>query len=742
MKKPNEQPRILRCPDGKILPLPIFDLVYDQIEHPEVIQQLSRNGIGTFSARTLLLIGGKQETESIRQIVEKTDVIAQHVPEAMILLSIKPEPSAEWRQKNPGELTVSEDGRYTLAPVAMKGHFRKGEVSDEEIWESAEPSVFSEKEAKDIAKAIKRLFGILQAKPYAKRLVGAFIQKYVYGEWAVPHWYPDNSKAAKTFLEKFLKEKYGNISKLREAWNEPDASFKNPPFPYRESMYHRLNLGGLAVDSQAMKDYLEAEAMAHAKKFYSCCKAVKACNPKYLGGGFFGYGHPYQTELRSFLNDDTIDFVCTPMEYFNREPGGGVSTQSPYCDMPPLHGKVFFDELDTATHIAPKVMNNVGRPHNAWESTEVMWRDTGQMLVNGHAGWYLDFGGHAGHASCSQYRKEYPRKAYSWHIAPSLLGFHKQFRQLWDKVDSFDRASVADVKVFFPRRNGRFQALGYAKRVEFPMVGLPLLECELDDLLQGYTSPGKLNILYWPASLKREEFQKLKDILENSPAHWLVYGPAALIDADVTSTPAIEKMEELTGFSLEVAWSTESALIPKAVPTGKLAKSKLLQIPYVGQSLKPFKSKNVIWLPGLDDLRKKPEPPAPSKVHWQVKITSEESLALHEDSDDVAFAVRKNSAGGQVYLYQLPCLNSNLLRVIADWAGVHLYLKEDVYLVVKRGLLLLHQARDGEYEINLPESPKKVIDLRTGKVISHKGKKLLLTGKTGSTHLLQICHKN
>jgi hypothetical protein len=53
-------------------------------------------------------------------------------------------------------------------------------------------------------------------------------------------------------------------------------------------------------------------------------------------------------------------------------------------------------------------------------------------------------------------------------------------------------------------------------------------------------------------------------------------------------------------------------------------------------------------------------------------------------------------------------------------------------------LVLLHQARAGEYALELPAKPRAVVDLCGGKPVAVKGSTLHLSGPLGTTHLIEI----
>ncbi len=734
------QPRVLRRRDGRPIPMPVFDCVHDQIEQHALIARLARNGIGTFSVRTDLPIGAEELAPGVARAVARVGVLAEHAPDACLLLSLAVRPGPSWRRAHDDELTRTADGRYALIPRRFDGHYRADEVPPERIWNEAEPSVFSVRETRDYARAFRALFRALAKEPWGDRVVGAFLHKYVFGEWAVPHWYPDRCPPARRFVKRFLRDRYGTDDALQRAWGDPAARLADPRLPVRESIYHRLDVGQIVIESQAMRDYLEAEALALAVKFRDMCRGIKACGEHLVAGGFFGYGHPYQSEIRSVLDDDAIDFVCTPMEYQNRQPGGGVSSQSPYPDMPRVHGSVFFDELDTSTHVAPEIMNNVGRPRNRRESLGVVRRDLGQMILQGHAGWYLDFAGEAGHGWGITYRKTFPRRRASYYDDPVLLKMQRRIREVWDAAETLDRAPVAEVRIFYPRQNNRIAALGHAKRIETPMAGIPIEEHALGDLLEGRVEPARVNVLWWPVLLDTAERAALARRMETSERDWIVYGPGGLVDRGCAGVPDAERTADLAGFPVDLEWLREPVVLA-ADPAGRLARSRLRALPAYGQTHKVLRSRNVPWLPGGRDLRRDPLPVEPVQNRWRLSVREApgvEVLARHGETGAPAVARRRTRAGGSVCLYALPVFNSELYRIFADWAGAHLYIEEDAYLLARRGLLLLHQARKGTYRVRLPGRPGAARDLWLDEPVPVRRGGVTLEGPAGTTHFLQL----
>ena len=198
-------------------------------------------------------------------------------------------------------------------------------------------------------------------------------------------------------------------------------------------------------------------------------------------------------------------------------------------------------------------------------------------------------------------------------------------------------------------------------------------------------------------------------------------------------------------------------------------------LPYVGQSQKLIYSKNVPFYMSGWDLQKNPEPPIEiiNSYRIGIKETKEvEILARYDNTpyayggqdlnavvripdpgrgadgggnyikrniEEPAFAARK-TANGTIYCYPLPVFNSDLFRVLAEWAGCNIYIREDAFLCATNGMLLLHQARDGKYEVHLPGKPMSVFDLIKGQSVPLEGNTVTFFGLKGDTHLIQILH--
>jgi len=114
----------------------------------------------------------------------------------------------------------------------------------------------------------------------------------------------------------------------------------------------------------------------------------------------------------------------------------------------------------------------------------------------------------------------------------------------------------------------------------------------------------------------------------------------------------------------------------------------------------------------------------------------DEILAVYPDGSP-AVAMRKTAQGNSIFV-GVPRLTTDLLRIAARTAGVHLVTQQDCNVYANGSLLVLHAADDGDREIDVGKAGD-VCDLMTGAVIG-QGPKMTLPFQRGDTRVLGIGH--
>ena len=744
------------------LPAPVFCLLHDQALHGDVVSTLYRNGIGAFAVRNGIAVGpGHEAAAAIEKAVARLSSAAAAAPGAWLMADCDFYPSESWMLAHPREGYLTADSRimvmgggggserreYVRVPGPALSDARGGRINGEDariLYGRRRVSPFSESFARAAAETFRKLMAALEKKGLVDRLWGVFIGGYVYGEWNMYLRSPDHSPAATQGFRKYLRRKYGDNRALQAAWSDQAATIAGAR-PPRE--YARTHLPPMMPESPRNADYSAAEARAMAEQFLIIAKGVRSLSPRLAVGGFFPGANPSQSEWRRLALDPAVDFMATPLAYENRGPGCGVGSQSPYCDGFSAMGKVWFDELDTRTLWAGPDNLCYGRPKTLRDSVDVLWRDAGQMLIRGHSGWWLDFGNSG-------------KPPYSWHLDAEILDFHRRFSEIWKQVGRLDRRPREDIKVFIPSAAARhFRILyhaDYQRWVEWTLLGAPV-ECEvLENLLEGKSRPGKLNVIYGASCLSPADLTRAKERLckDGSFVLWMngagLHEPGRAIDAGRAENMVPLRQEfVLLSAPLELeAKATREAGACLGIPAGlRLGQyDRVLSSGFVSSPADlgaPLKKIAVRWKMAITDpdavpLARQALPNAaleePSEDFRPERVPLEREV----EDNAVLAAMKKDARGVTHVVYNLPILNTVLFRALAQKAGCHLFTRRDDVIFASKGLVLLHAAYTGVHELYFPRTAGKVLDLRLNKPVSARNGKLTLRLRRGETRLYRL----
>ena len=265
-------------------------------------------------------------------------------PDALIFPRINVSLNEAWERRNPDELC--DEGKVELHRPCFS--------SDK--W-------FDE---------IKRLYGLaiehIEASDYADRVIG-----YQFAAGNTEEWFPHDMKGSigKRSREKF--EKYCKEEGVQ---------------PTEEEYYGFLS-------------EIVAKRICELASFTK----TKAGKDK-LVGTFYGYTFecPARTtchhSLKTVLECPDIDFLCSPVSYSkDRSLGRDHACMLP-CDSLKIHGKLYFAENDTRTHLTgvpfpelPYFQNPVFKPKRFDDTVEMLKLHYARALIHGYAHWWFDMWG-------------------------------------------------------------------------------------------------------------------------------------------------------------------------------------------------------------------------------------------------------------------------------------------------------------------------------------------------------------
>ncbi len=717
------------------LPSPVFSLGADAAMREDLVNTLRRNGVDAFSTGASLGVGACRQTDATIEVaVRRLASVARLAPGAQLVAHFLFFPAEQWLIEHPHEGFITADSRIlVLGPdgqSARRDYIRvpgpsikdvKGRTLHGEdariLYGRRRVSPFSERFAREARGSIRKFLAAMRAEGIADRLAGISMGCYLNWEWNLHMVAPDHGQRGIQGFRRYLREKYGSDKALQAAWADPSVTLRTA-LPPRE--YARMDLDPFTFGSRRQVDYQTAEARALAKQFATIAGGIKQLAPHLVVGGLFPGANGPQSEWLRLIQNPAVDFLATPLTYENRGPGGGVNSQSPFCDGFAALGKVWRDQLDTRTVVADKaVQGRYGRARTVAESVGLLWRDAGQMLVRGHHAYWVDFGNGG-------------KPPYCWHLKPALLQVHKRFGEIWRGLRDLDRRRLGEIRVFIPSEAARdFQILYPAdcqRHTEWTLVGAPVEFDALENLLAGRSRPGKLTVIYGAGCLSREQLQRLTARLRGSRSMVVWVGGAGLFEPgrmpDEYRTDSLIPLKQR--FSpLATPLEAEGEPTPEAV--------KWLGLPRdlrMGQYDRLFTS-------GFSFMSEKLNVPMKRIARrWILQVTDPSAMPLSRLTTDgtVVAAMKRTSSGTTHVVYNLPVLNSYVLRALARKAGCHLFTREDDVIYASQGLVLLHAAYSGVHTLYFPRRVA-LWDLILNRRVPLAGRHLKLKLRKGDTRL-------
>ena len=189
-----------------------------------------------------------------------------------------------------------------------------------------------------------------------------------------------------------------------------------------------------------------------------------------LVGTFYGY--TFETPARDtchhalsvVLDCPDIDFLCSPVSYAKDRALG----RDHACMLPSEslreHGKLYFAENDTRTHLTvvpfpeiPYFQNPVFKPKRFDDTAEMLKLHFARALVHGYAHWWFDMWG-------------------GWYRDETYMGELERFLEISREACEKDMGSVSGIAVFIDEgcyKYGRGNSLAYNIRESLGLMGTP-----------------------------------------------------------------------------------------------------------------------------------------------------------------------------------------------------------------------------------------------------------------------------
>ncbi len=297
-----------------------------------------------------------------------------------------------WQEKH-------ADQRVMISTGPASGHLKN------------EPSFASLAWREAAGEALRRVVAHVEEK-YGDNILGYVPGGGPCGEWY--HWFCYGGRFSSDRLDDYsepmrqafvgaMREKYGDIAALNDAWSTSYESFEQIQIPGPEARNNAL-LGNMRSEKRERQvlDYLEIYNRQTADTLLHFARMTKqGCAGRKVVFAFYGYAWHHQAgsvaqsrgghiHLDRVLACPDIDYLVSPFHYSFRQVGGVISGQAPVTPAI-LHGKQYLHELDGSTNLKsswPSPHDNV--PHDAAETGQLLRRDLARTITQGASAWYMD----------------------------------------------------------------------------------------------------------------------------------------------------------------------------------------------------------------------------------------------------------------------------------------------------------------------------------------------------------------
>jgi hypothetical protein len=656
-------------------------------------------------------------------------------PQALFLPRVLLTPGAWWCKEFPDEISLRDDG----SPAGMFGA-------------PCHPSFASEKYRELSHQAMIAFLDHFESK-FGDHIVGYQVGNGFGGEWLTFNSFweirpgdkpptkfgvEDYSPPAKAAFRRWLKRKYGAVEELRRAWGDPQVTFETATPPNEIERYSTTH--GIFFDpsvSLRVPDYFAFFNDMVADVLLENARWVKELTQrKKIVGSFYGYlwcnfpnlsvVHSGELSLAKVLGSPDVDFIASPYIYTNKQIGGPDYSQTLPEEIA-LHGKLYFNEVDTDTYLHQiqwRWGDSLNNPAN-WEETKALLvRDYAFALTKGFGMWWTDlFGG-------------------NFHD-PKIIGLLRDLKKIDEQNLEADERSNADIAVILDESSFTYcgdgeplwnALLSAQAQYELAFVGAPWDQFLLTEMANPKLPDYKLYIFLNAFHVTPQERAALHARLKRNGATALwVYAPGYIGDKlsveNMQALTGIHLVEDDTAGELHVDITSYDSPYTQGLPKG-LAYGTDVNVAHI-----------IRWYDHQVYL-KDPRDPGLQRNLPGFRITP------RFWSDDPQATVLGRLAGldrpglvfkrmpGWTSIYSsAPILPAALLRNIARAAGGHVYSDANDLVYADRSFLGIYAPAGGTRMVSLPHK-SKVVDLLENRTLVQGASEFRLSLAPNSTVLL------
>lgn len=614
-----------------------------------------------------------------------TDSVCEQVlaanPKALLLPRFGTSPLDWWRQAHPDEMMTWEDGARQDDATVASSRYRR-----------------------EVTARVTALVEHLEHK-FGDHMAGYHPCGQNTGEWFYQGtWgaHLNGYAPADTIAWRgWLRARYGNNASLQAAWHDPKSTLDGVAVP--SPAQRRASPTGSLRDSatqQPLIDFADFQQQSMADTICDLAHAARqASHGRKLVVFFYGYLFEFGTirqgpsicghyALRRVLNCPDIDVLCSPISYFDRGLGGSAPAMTA-AESVALAGKMWLCEDDTRTYLGTgDFPGKSDGAKNLAETQTMLLRNVAQEATRNFATWWMDLG-MTGWFNDTNLWEEMRR------LAPMDQTFLQQPTPYLPEV-----AAIIDERAMLETSASAWKVTEpgiYQVRRPLARMGAPYGQYLLDDVVRDRVQ-AKLYVFLNAWQLSSAQRKALQTNTRGAARIWC-YAPG--LHDGIRTAPAA--MQELTGFKLVPASPAQAWATPTV-----LGKQLGLQTAF-----------------GVKE--------AISPLFAAADATAAETLATYPDGT-AAVALRETSSGWSLFV-GAPGLTSDLLRLAARKAGVHLFTQVDCNVYANGPIVALHAAQDGPVTLDTGR-PGAIHDALTEALVGN-GPEITLPMNQGDTRVLR-----
>ena len=621
----------------------------------------------------------------------------------------------------PDEITRRDDG----SPAGMFGN-------------ATHPS-FASETYRGLSRKLMTAFITHLEEKYGDRIIGYQVGNGFGGEWLPfnsfwetrgdePHptkfGVEDYSKASIQAFRKWLRSKYGNdVQALRKAWGQAAVTFESAEAPGEAARYSTSR--GIFFDpaaSSQVPDFLMYFNDSVADVLLENARWVKEITKgAKIVGSFYGAiwlnfpnlssNKAGQLALTRVLGSKDIDFLCSPYTYDNKYVGGPHNAQS-LPEAANLHGKLYFSETDTETHLTKRQWRwgNSLRNPETWEETKgLLIRDFGYAFTKGIGLWWTDlFGG-----------------TFDDRRITDLLA---QLKRIDVENLKADKSSNAEVAVILDEPSFTFCGDGEPifnawltaqKQWELAFMGMPWEPHLLSDMDNPGLKDFKVYIFLNTIKVSPRQRQAIQARLRRNRATAVWVYATGYIDsrcdvANMSALTGIKLAEDPSAGELHVEITNRGHAITKALRAG-LAYGTDERV----KEIVRYYDHQVYLKDPRDPGLNRDLPGFRVSPRFYADDPEAGVLGMMGGGINRPGLVVKQVNGFRSIFSGAPILPSSLLRGIAREAGVHIYSDADDVVTANRNFLCIYAPKGGKRTVRLPERAT-VVDMIDGRMLARE----------------------